>query len=82
MPGHVLESGTADLVNGWTTIEYDPVTLNQTFPNIDADDGRGDFGSELVDTIWVNTLLENDDGTFVGRQFTLQGSELLTLTND
>jgi hypothetical protein len=82
MPGHLLESGTADLVNGWTTIEYDPVTLNQTFPNIDADDGRGDFGSELVDTIWVNTLLENDDGTFVGRQFTLQGSELLTLTND
>jgi hypothetical protein len=26
--------------------------------------------------VWVNALLEGEDGKFYGRQFTLQGSDL------
>ncbi len=80
MPGHVLQGGTADLTDGWTKIFYDPVTLSRTFPNIDADDGTHGPNSGLADTVWINMLLESDNGTFTGRQFTLQGSELLALT--
>ena len=84
MPGFLLESGTAALADGYTVIEYDPVELNRTFPNIDTRASRTDRRNSgtlgLVDTVWVNALLEGDDGEFYARQFTLQGPDLYAQT--
>lgn len=82
MPGFLLEAGQAALnKEGYTTLVYDPVKLSQTFPNIDVECsriscGKNRDGPRLVDTIWVNVLLEGEDGSFYARQFTLQGPDL------
>jgi len=80
MPGHLLEEGTVDLTDGWATITYDPRRLSRTFHNIDTGFSRTDFfPAGLVDTVWVNVLLEGDDGGFYARQFTLQGPDLYAI---
>jgi len=80
MPGFLLEAGTSALTDGWTTITYDPLRLSQTFPNIDTKSSKTFyFPSGLVDTVWVNALLESEDGGFQARQFTLQGPDLYAL---
>ena len=76
MPGHLLDSGAVDMIGGWTKIVYDPLALRQTFPNIDLS-GRLSDVPGLADTVWINVLLEADNGSFYARQFTLQGPDLL-----
>ena len=79
MPGFLLETGSVRLDRGYATVVTDPVRLSRTFPNIDTRASRTDWGSSkraLVDTVWVNVLLEGDDGSFYGRHFTLQGPDL------
>ena len=75
MPGFLLESDETPLDGNYAIIEYDPIRLNQTYPNIDVrasrTDRRGSGEPGLVDTVWVNALLEGDDGNFYARQFTL-----------
>ena len=79
MPGYLLEAGTVDLTGGWATITYDPIRLRRTFPNIDTGSSRTDyFPSGLVDTVWINAVLEGDDGQFYARQFT-QGPDLYAI---
>jgi len=80
MPGFLLEEGTQRLNDPWTTITYDPLRLSRTFPNIDTRSSRTDFSPPgRVDTVWVNVLLEGDDGGFYARQFTLQGPDLYAI---
>ena len=80
MPGYLLEEGTVDFAGGWATITYDPLRLSRTFPNIDTGSSRTDyFPPELVDTVWVNAMLEGDDGGYYARQFTLQGPDLYAI---
>ena len=76
MPGHLLDSGTVDLTDGWARIVYEPLALRKIFPNIDIS-GRLSDVSGLADTVWINVLLEADSGGFYARQFTLQGPDLL-----
>jgi hypothetical protein len=81
MPGFLLETGQVELQPGYTELVYDPVKLSQTFPNIDTECSRTDCfrnleDSGLVDTVWVNVLLEAENGKFYGGQFTLQGPDL------
>jgi hypothetical protein len=76
MPGHLLDSGTVDLTDGWARIVYEPLALRKIFPNIDIS-GRLSDVSGLADTVWINVLLEADGGGFYARQFTLQGPDLL-----
>ena len=76
MPGFLLESGTVKSSEGWTTMVYDPARLSRTFPNIDAV-GRTGYEPGLADTVWVNILMEGEDGNFYARQFTLQGPDLI-----
>ena len=76
MPGHLLDSGTVDLTDGWARIVYEPFALKRIFPNIDIT-GRLSEGPGLADTVWINALLEADSGGFYARQFTLQGPDLL-----
>lgn len=80
MPGFLLEEGTAELADGWTEITYDPLRLSRTFPNIDTRSSRTSYSNRgLVDTVWMNMLLEMEDGGFQARQFTLQGPDLYAL---
>ena len=79
MPGFLLESGEAPLTDGYGMLNYDPVELNLTFPNIDVRHSRvykDQSNLGLVDTVWINAMLEADDGQFYARQFTLQGPDL------
>ncbi|PZC50987.1 MAG: hypothetical protein DK304_000472 [Chloroflexi bacterium] len=76
MPGHLLHTGTVDVVDGRVEVVYSPLDLSKRFPNIDVL-GRTEFGPGLADTIWVNVLLKTDSGGFYARQFTLQGPDLL-----
>ena len=76
MPGFLLESGVVELSEGWATVVYDPMALRRTFPNIDTR-GRAADGPGLADTVWVNMLMEGDNGDFHARQFTLQGPDLV-----
>jgi hypothetical protein len=76
MPGHLLDSGTVDLTDGWARIVYDPLALRKIFPNIDIS-GRLSDVPGLADTVWINVLFEADNGSFYARQFTLQGPDLL-----
>jgi hypothetical protein len=76
MPGHLLDSGTVDLTDGWARIVYDPLALRKIFPNIDMS-GRLSDVPGLADTVWINVLFEADNGSFYARQFTLQGPDLL-----
>ena len=84
MPGFLLESDETLLDGNYTIIEYDPIKLSQTYPNIDVKASRTDRRNSgepgLVDTVWVNVMLEGDDGNFYARQFTLQGPDLYALT--
>jgi hypothetical protein len=77
MPGFLLDTGTAELTDGWASVAYDPVALSRTFPNIDTRNGRAGYEPGLVDTVWVNMLVETETGGFHARQFTLQGPDLL-----
>ena len=82
MPGFLLESGEADLIDGFGMVSYQPVELNRTFPNLDILFSRTHRDRKtpgLVDTVWINTLLETDDGKFYARHFTLQGPDLYAL---
>lgn len=76
IPGHQLDSGTVDLINGWAKVVYAPLALRTTFPNIDVHGRTGVFPG-LTDTVWINVFLEADGGGFYARQFTLQGPDLL-----
>jgi hypothetical protein len=76
MPGHLLDSGAVDMIDGWTGIVYEPLALRKIFPNIDIE-GRVEHASGLADTVWINMLLEADNGGFYARQATLQGPDLL-----
>ena len=81
MPGFVLESGTVELTDGWAVVEYDPIRLAQTFPNIDTRWSRTSKHPKrvgLVDTVWVSVLLVSDEGNYYARHFTLQGPDLYT----
>jgi hypothetical protein len=76
MPGHLLDSGTVYMIDGWARVVYKPVALKKLFPNIDIS-GRISGASGLADTVWINVFYESDSGGFYARQFTLQGPDLL-----
>ena len=76
MPGHLLDTGSVDLVDGWTKVLYKPLVLKEKFPNIDIS-GRISNKPGLADTVWINVLVETTDGGFYARQFTLQGPDLI-----
>jgi hypothetical protein len=35
MPGHLLDSGAVDMIDGWARVVYEPLALRKIFPNID-----------------------------------------------
>jgi hypothetical protein len=76
MPGHLLDTGFVDLVDGWARVLYEPLVLKKKFPNIDIS-GRISNKPGLADTVWINVLVETSGGEFYARQFTLQGPDLI-----
>ena len=75
MPGYLLASGNTSLDHGSATIVYDPITLRQTFPNIDVG-GRLTDGPGLADTVWTSVALEAADGRLYADPLTLQGPDV------
>jgi hypothetical protein len=75
MPGFLLTSGAVLLNNGMATIIYDPITLNQTFPNLDLG-GRTAPTPGLADTVWVSFAFEAADGRLYADHVTLQGPDV------
>ena len=76
MPGWLLASGSAPLVDGQAEIVYDPGALAARFPNLDTG-GRARREPGLADTVWIGALIEGDPGGLYGQQVTLQGPDLL-----
>ena len=77
-PGYLLTSGSTTLDHGTATIVYDPVTLGQTFPNIDVG-GRVTDAPGLADTVWASVALEDADGRLYADHVTLQGPDVYQL---
>ena len=78
MPGTILEQGEVEPVGRTFEIVYDPVTLQQDFPNIDLI-GRDDRRPGLADTISIGMLLsgEADAATeYYANTVTLQGQRV------
>ena len=78
MPGQILESGQVAASGGRFEVLYDPVALQQDFPNVDLI-GRDGYRAGLADTIWIGLLLEGKvEGTPTYRAavVTLQGEEV------
>ena len=75
MPGYLLTAGTTALDHGSATIVYDPVTLSQTFPNIDVG-GRVADAPGLADTVWASVTFEGADGRVYADHVTLQGPDV------
>jgi hypothetical protein len=82
MPGTILKQGQATVNGGTFSFTYDPVTLNQVFPNLDlVDRDKGVNG--LADTISIGLLLQGDDGSetvYRATTVTLQGEQVFALT--
>ncbi|MCP4692293.1 MAG: hypothetical protein GY859_29885, partial [Desulfobacterales bacterium] len=57
MPGFILEHGQATLANGAYQITFDPVLLNQTFPNLDLIGRDGSYEPGLADTFSIGVPL-------------------------
>ena len=78
MPGFILEQGQAT-VNGDTyTLTFDPVTLHESFPNLDLS-GRDNWAPGLADTFAFNLLLQGTDGNdtiFQAATITIQGQQV------
>ena len=78
MPGYILDHGQVMPVGSTYTIVFDPVTLQNDFPNLDLV-GRDDFGPGLADTFAIGLLLQGQSGgstVYRANTITLQGEEV------
>jgi len=77
MPGYILEQGETEPVDDSLTVEYDPVTLQHTYPNLDLS-GKDDRGPGLADTISIGLLLCDGDTSADCRAntMTIQGQQV------
>jgi hypothetical protein len=78
MPGYILEYGQATLYGDTYQITFDPVALQQEFPNLDLL-GRDSHKAGLADTFAIGLLLrgQRGDGTiYRANTITVQGEQL------
>jgi hypothetical protein len=81
MPGYILEQGQATIHDGQWEILFDPVALNQDFPNLDLM-GRDSWGPGLADTFAIGLLLSGDrDGQTIyqANTVTIQGEQVFVI---
>jgi hypothetical protein len=86
MPGWVLESGELSPTLGYFLFEYDPETLQETFPNIDLRRRQG-WSPGLSDEVFISFVVSGNDGgrtvhranvvTLHGEQVFVEGYEEL-----
>jgi hypothetical protein len=86
MPGWVLESGELSPTLGFFLFEYDPETLQETFPNIDLRRRQG-WSPGLSDEVFISFVVSGNDGgqavhranvvTLHGEQVFVEGYEEL-----
>lgn len=77
MPGFILEHGQVTPSSGTYSLEFDPVTLQQTFPNLDLY-GRDEQRAGLADTVSIALLLTGEKGdvkVYRANTVTLQGQQ-------
>jgi hypothetical protein len=79
MPGYILEHGQITAKNGTFQIKFNPVSLQQEFPNLDlvGRDNPGEAG--LADTVAIGLLLEGQSATgpvYLANTITLQGNQV------
>ncbi|MFV2072373.1 MAG: carboxypeptidase-like regulatory domain-containing protein [Thermoanaerobaculales bacterium] len=78
MPGFILEHGQATVSGGSFTFDFDPVALQQDFPNLDLY-GREENRVGLSDTVSIGLLLEGTQGdakVYRANTVTLQGQQV------
>ncbi len=78
MPGYILEHGQVTPVGGTYTIVFDPVALQEDFPNLDLV-GREDGSPGLADTFAIGLLLQGQSGgstVYRANTITLQGEQV------
>ncbi len=78
MPGYILERGQATVNAGAFSFNFDPVLLQQDFPNMDLVD-RDDGDPGLADTIAIGILLKGEDGPetlYRAQNLILQGEQV------
>ena len=62
MPGWVLEEGTLQPVGDQFSLLYDPVQLQEVFPNIDLQ-ARHDFEPGLADEVLISLLVSGEESS-------------------
>jgi hypothetical protein len=78
MPGFILAQEQVTPSNGAYTVVYDPVALNEEFPNLDLV-SRDDFVPGLADTVSVGLLLQGEDAgepVYRANQVVIQGDRV------
>jgi hypothetical protein len=84
MPGAILKQGQATVDGGVFSFVYDPVALNQDWPNLDLmDRDKGVVG--LSDTIAIGLLLQGDNAAekvYRATTITLQGEQVFAPGSD
>jgi hypothetical protein len=79
MPGYILEHRLATIAEGTYEILFDPVTLAQDFPNLDALGRHEPDGLGLSDTFAVGLLLRGQGGNgpvYRANTVTIQGDQV------
>jgi hypothetical protein len=86
MPGWVLETGELSPTLGFFLFEYDPETLQETFPNIDLRQRQG-WSPGLSDEVFISFVVSGNEGgnavhranavTLHGEQVFVEGYEEL-----
>jgi hypothetical protein len=74
MPGVILEQGAGSAEGEIFRLLYDPVSLNQEFPNLDLK-AINDYRPGLADQVWMTFLFEKD-GRYLPFTITLHGEEV------
>ena len=75
IPGYILEHGQVTPSGGTYTLDFDAVTLQKTFPNLDLY-GRDERRAGLSDTVSIALLLAGEKGgatVYRANTVTLQG---------
>jgi hypothetical protein len=78
MPGYILQHGQATIDGNAYRLTFDPVALQQDFPNLDLV-GRDDHEPGLSDTFAIGLLLKGEignDSIYRANTITIQGEEV------
>jgi hypothetical protein len=75
MPGVILEQGTVIPAGNTFTVSYDPVTLHDSFPNIDLSTPE-EQRPGLSDEVLITLFMIGGDGSYRANTVTLFGEEV------